>query len=286
MQAAAAFPVLFVVLVAVLGALVGSFLNVVILRLPRRMEYEWKMEAAQVLEQAPPAGAAPPGIVRTPSHCGACGAQIRPWHNIPVLGWLLLRGRCADCGKGISVQYPAVELLTALLSATVAWHYGPTVQCAAALAFTWLLVGMSGIDVRERLLPDAMTLPLLWLGLLLALFPVFVDLRTAVIGAMAGYVSLWLVFHLFRLITGKEGMGYGDFKLFAALGAWLGWQQLPLVILLSSMVGAVVGLVMMGMRRMNSERMLPFGPFLAAAGWIAMLWGPALLHSYLQLFRL
>lgn len=278
-----ASPLLFATLVGILGAIVGSFLNVVILRLPRRLEHDWQQQAHEILDQpftTPP----PPGLVRTPSHCGHCQARIRPWHNVPVLGWLWLRGKCADCGTGISIQYPLIELVTALLSMVVAWQWGPVSATAVGLVFTWVLIALAGIDLNERLLPDTITLPLLWLGLLLALLGYgLVPLDQAVTGAIAGYMSLWVVFQLFRLVTGKEGMGYGDFKLYAALGAWLGWKPLILIILLASSIGALAGLALLLTRRLAQDRSLPFGPFLAAAGWVAMLWGEALTRQYLQL---
>lgn len=278
-------PGIFALVCGLLGAIVGSFLNVVILRLPRRLEYFWKRDSAELLGQ-PFALAEPPDLVHRASCCTQCGARIRPWHNLPVLGWLWLRGRCADCKAPISMQYPAVELTTGLLSAAVAVHFGFSFAGAAALLLTWMLVALSGIDLRERLLPDVITLPLLWLGLLIALVAApFAGLASAVTGAMAGYLSLWSVFQLFRLLTGKEGMGYGDFKLFAALGGWLGWEKLPLIILLASMAGALTGIVLMLTKKLAADRALPFGPFLAAAGWIALLWGDALLAGYLQLFR-
>lgn len=264
-----------------LGLLVGSFLNVVALRLPRMMERDWRGEARQILDL--PAQEEPPlSLLRPPSTCPACGARIRPWHNLPVLGWLLLRGRAACCGAPLSLQYPLVELASGLLAATCAWRFGFGPELLAALILTWTLLVLALIDARTTLLPDSLTLPLLWLGLLLALAPVFVPLREAVIGAAAGYLSLWSVFWLFKLVTGKDGMGYGDFKLFAALGAWLGWQSLPLILLLSSVVGAAVGVGLLLLRRHGREVQLPFGPYLAAAGWIALIWGERLRGAYLQ----
>lgn len=277
----AAHPGLLVALTLMLGLLVGSFLNVVSLRLPAMMERDWRMEARSVLSLAE---ADEPRLSLTypPSTCPQCQARIRPWHNIPVLGWLWLRGRCADCKARISPQYPLVELACGLLSAACAWHFGWGPQLAAALLLTWALLVLAIIDARTTLLPDSITLPLLWAGLLLALVPVMVPLRDAVIGAAVGYLSLWLVFWGFKLLTGKEGMGYGDFKLFAALGAWLGWQQLLLVILLSSVVGAVVGVGLIVARNRGRDLQLPFGPYLAAAGWIALIWGDAITAAYLR----
>ena len=268
-------PVFLVCTVAILGLLVGSFLNVVILRLPRMMEIAWKKECREILE-LPEEPAERISLIYPPS----CGAGIRPWQNVPVLSWLLLRGRCANCKAPISAQYPLVEAATGLLSALCAWHFGWGPQLAAALLLTWALVTLTVIDLRTMLLPDSITLPLLWLGLLLSLVPVFTDMRSALIGAMAGYLSLWLVFHLFKLVTGKEGMGYGDFKLLAALGAWLGWQSLPMIVLLSSVVGAVVGIGLIAFRRLGREMPIPFGPYLAAAGWLAMVYGESLKSAY------
>jgi leader peptidase (prepilin peptidase)/N-methyltransferase len=262
-----------------LGLLVGSFLNVVILRLPRMMEIAWKKECREILE-LPEEPTEQISLIYPPSRCPSCGAGIRPWQNVPVVSWLLLRGKCAGCSAPISAQYPLVEAATGLLSALCAWHFGWGPQLVAALLLTWALVTLTVIDLRTMLLPDSITLPLLWLGLLLSLIPVFTDMRSALIGAMAGYMSLWLVFHLFKLVTGKEGMGYGDFKLLAALGAWLGWQSLPMIVLLSSVVGAVVGIGLIAFRRLGREMPIPFGPYLAAAGWLAMVYGESLKSAY------
>lgn len=276
-------PVLLMSLCTLLGLMVGSFLNVVILRLPRMLEIGWKQEARQVLE-LPEEPAEKLTLSQPPSTCPSCGSGIKPWHNIPVLGWLLLRGRCASCKTSISVQYPLVEAATGLLSLACAWHFGWGLPLAGALVLTWALVALTVIDLRTMLLPDTITLPLMWLGLLLALVPVFTDLRSAVIGAAAGYLSLWSVYHLFRLLTGKEGMGYGDFKLLAALGAWLGWAALPGIILLSSVVGAVVGIVMIVARGRDRQLPIPFGPYLAAAGWIWLVWGDVIKAAYLETY--
>ncbi|MCB1634390.1 MAG: prepilin peptidase [Xanthomonadales bacterium] len=265
------------VVVAGLGLIIGSFLNVVILRLPVRMEWAWRRQAREVLEldqvENEPE---PPGIVVRGSHCPHCDAPIRPWHNIPLLGYAMLRGRCASCKAHISWQYPLVELLTGLLFLACLWRFGATSQAAWAMAFTAILVAGAGIDFRTQLLPDSLTLPLLWLGLLLNCSDSFVPLRDAVIGAAAGYLSLWSVFWLFKLITGKEGMGYGDFKLLAALGAWMGWQSLLGIILLSSVVGAVLGGAMLYFKGKDRDVPIPFGPFLAAAGWLMLIIGPQL----------
>lgn len=265
---------------AVLGLIVGSFLNVVILRLPRMMELAWKRECREILE-LPAIETETLSLMAPPSRCPQCAAPVRAWQNIPVISWLLLRGRCANCSTSISAQYPLVEAFTGLLSAVCAWHFGWSAQLPAALVLTWALVALAVIDLRTQLLPDSITLPLLWLGLAMALFPVFANLHDALLGAMAGYLSLWCVFHGFRLITGKEGMGYGDFKLFAALGAWLGWQSLPQIILLASVVGAAVGIGLIVLRRQGKEIPIAFGPYLAAAGWIALIWGHDITSAYL-----
>ena len=270
-----------ILLTLLLGLLVGSFLNVVSLRLPAMMERDWRIEARAILA-LPEVDEPRLSLTSPPSTCPHCQARIRPWHNIPVLGWLWLRGRCADCKAPISAQYPLVELACGLLSAVCAWHFGWGPQLAAALLLTWTLLVLAVIDARTTLLPDSITLPLLWAGLLLALVPVWVPLQDAVIGAAAGYLSLWAVFWGFKLLTGKEGTGYGDFKLFGALGAWLGWQPLLLIILLSSVVGAVVGIGLILARNRGRDLQLPFGPYLAAAGWIALIWGDAISSAYLR----
>ncbi|MGA0100251.1 MAG: prepilin peptidase [Steroidobacteraceae bacterium] len=282
-------PVAFALAAGLLGLAIGSFLNVVILRVPRMMEREWRAQCAE-LEGREAEPGEPFSLVSPPSRCPHCQHPIRAWHNLPVLGWLILRGRCADCGAGISPRYPLVELATGLLSAAVAWHFGFGFEAFCALVITWCLVALTGIDLDTQLLPDAITLPLLWLGLLASLahdpaspWPLPVSTRDAVIGAAAGYLFLRLVFEGFKLVTGKEGMGFGDFKLFAALGAWLGWQMLPLILMLSALVGALVGISLMVFRKMGRDMPIPFGPYLAGAGWIAMLWGPDIVGGYLGL---
>ena len=294
----AASPALFAGSVLVLSLVIGSFLNVVIYRLPIMLEREWRAQAAEFSTPIDDAVAgatwvqdAPePFTLSTPrSACPACKAPIKAWHNIPVVSWLLLGGRCASCKAPISRRYPLVELATGLTSAWVAWHFGFGAPAACALLITWSLIALTGIDVDHQLLPDDITLPLLWAGLLAAVFvgpiagsPIPVSAADAIIGAAAGYGSLWLVFHIFRLITGKEGMGYGDFKLLAALGAWLGWKLLPLVILLSAATGAVLGIMMIVLRGRDRAAPMPFGPYLAAAGWLAMMYGDVLVESYLR----
>jgi len=270
--------------VALFGLVTGSFLNVVIHRLPRMLERGWHRQCHELLERDEEEASQPArfDLVQPASHCPNCGHGIAARDNIPVLSYLLLRGRCRHCRNPISPRYPLVELLTAVLSVAVAWRFGISWQTAAAIPLTWALVALTFIDFDHKLLPDAITLPLLWSGLLLNLGGLFTTLPSAVIGAIAGYLSLWLVFHAFRLLTGKEGMGYGDFKLLAAFGAWLGWQLLPLVVLLSSLVGAVIGIAMMLFGGHRRGTPIPFGPFLAAAGWIALLWGEALTRLYLD----
>jgi len=345
--------------VFVLSLLVGSFLNVVIYRLPIMLDRQWRAQAEEMLgsESAappsaadsprpssddlspvadspqppsddlppiadspqppsddlppiadspqpppddlppaadnPPAPAPPPAaynLVTPRSNCPHCNAAIKAHQNIPVLSYLLLGGKCANCGAPISLRYPVVELATAVLSAAVVWHFGWQWQTVAALCFTWALVALTMIDLDHQVLPDVITLPLLWLGLLLSLAwhpglapPIPVDPRSAIIGGAAGYLSLWLVYWAFKLATGKEGMGYGDFKLFGAFGAWMGWQMLPLIILLSAFTGAVVGIALIVLRGRDRNAPIPFGPYLAAAGWIALMWGPQIVGGYLSL---
>ncbi len=282
-------PAIFVSLIFILGLLVGSFLNVVIHRLPLMLQRDWRAQCASLLDQPPPTEETY-NLVVPRSACPHCGHVIGALENIPVLSYLALRGRCSACKARISPRYPLVEALTAALSAVVAWHFGPGWVCVFALVVTWSLLTLTAIDLDHKLLPDIITLPLLWLGLLVSLFgfgwegrPAFADLRSAVIGAAAGYLSLWLLYHAFRLLTGKEGMGYGDFKLLGALGAWLGWQGLPLIILLSTVVGAGLGVVMIIAGKRDRQTQIPFGPYLAAAGWIAMLWGNDITRAYLSI---
>ena len=269
--------------VFLLGLLIGSFLNVVAYRLPVIMERDWKQ---QCLEYLHPEQAIEPGerfnLVVPRSRCPACGHQITAVENIPVLSYLFLRGKCSACGTHISARYPIVEFVTAALSAVVAFKLGWGWPLLAGLIFTWSLIALSLIDFDHKLLPDSITLPLLWLGLLLSLNTVFVDMRASIIGAAAGYLSLWSVYQLFRLVTGKEGMGFGDFKLLAAIGAWLGWQALPVTIMLSSLVGAVVGVSLILIRGRDRNIPIPFGPYIAAAGWLAMLWGKDITDAYLR----
>ena len=265
-----------------LGLCVGSFLNVVIHRLPKMMEQAWYAQCAD-LRGEPPSTATALTLARPRSRCPSCGHQISALENIPIVSYLLLRGRCSSCATPISLRYPLVEAITGLFSAYAIWHFGPTLQGAGALLLIWALIALTGIDFDTQLLPDSITLPLLWLGLAFNLAGTYVDLFSAVIGAMTGYLTLWSVFWLFKLATGKEGMGFGDFKLLAALGAWLGWQMLPAIILLSSVVGAVVGICLIVATRHGRNTPIPFGPYLAAAGSITLCWGPQLTRSYLGL---
>jgi leader peptidase (prepilin peptidase)/N-methyltransferase len=274
---------LWITLAGVLGLLVGSFLNVVILRLPARMAAAWRQEARDVLELQADATPLPPGIVREPSHCPHCNHPLSALDNIPLLGWLLLRGRCRYCQARISIQYPLVELLSGVLSAAIVWKFGPSWAALAGLALTWTLIALSGIDFRTQLLPDQLTLPLLWLGLLLSLLPMFVTAPASILAAAIGYLSLWSVYWAFKLLTGKEGMGHGDFKLLAALGAWMGPVALLPIILLSSLIGALVGGTLIALRKHEREIPMPFGPFIAAAGWVWFVAGPDLLQGYMQL---
>ena len=268
---------------AVLGLLVGSFLNVVILRLPARMEAAWRREAHDVLGLELEPAALPPGIVREPSHCPRCKHPLAAYDNIPLLGWLLLKGRCRYCHEPISIQYPLVELLSGVCSAVIVWRFGTGWAAAAGLVFTWTLIALSGIDFRTQLLPDQLVYPLLWLGLLLSLKPLFISPSAAILAAAIGYLSLWSVYWVFKLLTGKEGMGHGDFKLLAALGAWMGLSCLLPVVLLSSLIGALVGGTMMALKRHERDVPMPFGPFIAAAGWVWLVAGDRLLGAYLHL---
>jgi len=276
-------PLLLISLAALAGLFVGSFLNVVIHRLPQMMENEWQLQAAELRGETP---ATPERFnLATPrSRCPHCGHLITALENIPVVSYLLLRGRCRHCKARISPRYPGVELLTAALSAYAVWHFGFSAASAGALLFIWMVIALTFIDLDTQLLPDSLTLPLLWAGLAFNLTETYAPLSSAVLGAMAGYLALWSVYWLFKLLTGKEGMGYGDFKLLAAIGAWTGWQVLPLTILLSSLVGAVVGVTLILFARHERSTPIPFGPYLAAAGVIALFWGKPVTASYLHLF--
>jgi leader peptidase (prepilin peptidase)/N-methyltransferase len=273
----------FIAAAGLFGLTIGSFLNVVIHRLPRMMERDWASQCAELRGEAPAAPAEPYSLVVPRSRCPHCNRQIGALENIPVLSFLVLRGRCRGCGAKIGWRYPIVEALTGLLFAFIAWQLGPTLAAAGAMGFVAAMVALTFIDFDTQLLPDDITLPLLWAGLLLNVSGTYTDLTSAVIGAMAGYLSLWAVYWLFKLVTGKEGMGYGDFKLLAAIGAWLGWQVLPLTILMSSFVGALVGISLIVLTRHGRNVPIPFGPYLAAAGVIALFWGKPLTRAYLGL---
>ncbi|MGE8469046.1 MAG: prepilin peptidase [Pseudomonas putida] len=275
-------PAYFIILATVLGLLVGSFLNVVVYRLPIMLDRQWQREAQEVLG-LPVAEHARFDLCLPASQCTQCGHRIRAWENVPVLSYLTLRGRCSACKHRISARYPLVELGCALLSMVVAWRCGASVEALALLPLTWGLLALSLIDYDQQLLPDAIVLPGLWLGLIVNYFGVVVPLPDAVCGAVVGYLTLWTVYWLFKLVTGKEGMGYGDFKLLALIGAWGGWQVLPLTLLLSSVVGALVGVCLLRVRKHSIGTAMPFGPYLAIAGWIAVLWGDEIYASYMQL---
>lgn len=286
----AANPAALILVCVLFGLLVGSFLNVVIHRIPKMMEATWRQEARELLEQPPPKGEETPPIFNlvTPgSHCPHCNHRIRWYENVPVVSWALLKGRCSGCKAAISKRYPIIELLTALVAGLCAWRFGYDPWLIFMLYGSFTLLALAVIDLDTTLLPDDLTYPLLWAGLLAAVLGISpVSLSDAVIGAMAGYLALWSLYWVFKLLTGKEGMGYGDFKLLAALGAWLGWQYLPVVVLLSSVVGLVFAVLMMASGSVKRDQGIPFGPYLAIAGWIALLWGEVIVSSYLGLFNL
>ena len=269
-------------LAAGLGLLVGSFLNVVILRLPRRMEWQWKKDSREVLGEPELYDPPPPGIVVERSHCPHCKAQLSWYENIPLVSWLLQGGKCRHCAAPISWQYPLVELLTALLVVACVWRFGFGWQGFGAIVLTCFLVALAGIDLRTQLLPDSLTLPLMWLGLIAASDNLYMPAKPALLGAIAGYVSLWSVWWVFKQLTGKEGMGHGDFKLLAALGAWVGLQGILPTILMSSLVGAIIGSVWLATQGRDRATPIPFGPYLAVAGWIVFMWGDALIDAYMR----
>jgi len=268
---------------ALFSLMVGSFLNVVIYRLPRMLDYDWRQECAALTGQDEAAPKGPRMSLAHPrSHCPQCGHPVGVLENIPLLSYLLLRGRCSACKAKIGLRYPLVEAGTALLSVLVVWRFGVGWESAAALLLTWGLIALAVIDLDTQLLPDVIVLPLLWLGLLLSFDDWFTDSHSAILGATSGYLCLWSVFHLFRLLTGKEGMGFGDFKLFALFGAWLGWQYLPQILLISACTGALTGTALILAGGRDSQVPIPFGPYLAAAGWIGLMWGDAINHAYFQ----
>jgi leader peptidase (prepilin peptidase)/N-methyltransferase len=285
-------PTVFIAVAFAFALLIGSFLNVIIYRLPLMMQRDWREQCDELSKE--PAPDLPEGkfnIVVPRSRCPACGAAIKAWQNIPVLSYLLLGAQCSNCQKSISVRYPLVETLTAILAAICAWHFGFGWEALMAIGLSFALVAISLIDVDHQIIPDSIVIPLMWVGLAMSLFyplagadTLFIAPQDAIVGALAGYLSLWSVYQLFKLVTGKEGMGYGDFKLLAALGAWLGWQALPTIILMSAVVGAVIGIVLIVFRGRDRQIPIPFGPYLAAAGWIAMLWGETIKNTYLDMF--
>jgi len=284
------YPSYFNALILVLGLLIGSFLNVVIHRLPLMMERQFKQEASEYfnleseLELADTQSQLPYNLVLPRSGCPKCKHQITALENIPLLSYLWLKGKCSQCNNQISVRYPLVELLTGLLSLVVAIKFGLSWQCLAALILTWSLVALTFIDIDKMLLPDSIVLPLLWLGILLNLNGMFTDLPSAVIGAALGYLSLWSIYWGFKLLTGKEGMGYGDFKLFALIGAWFGWEYLPMTILLSSVAGAIIGISILAIKGQDKNIPIPFGPYLAIAAWVTLIWGEQINQAYLSYF--
>ncbi len=276
-------PLLLTSIIFVIGLMIGSFLNVVIYRLPVMMQRGWKKECLEYLELEQPEDDNEPFNLTLPlSRCPGCNTAIKPYQNIPVISYLFLQGKCANCKVHISLRYPLIESFTGIVSAIVAWHFGYSVEMLFALLLTWSLIALSFIDIDHQLLPDSINFPLLWLGLFLSLFSIFTDPNSSIIGALAGYLSLWMVYQGFKLVTGKEGMGYGDFKLLAVFGAWLGWQYLPLIILVSSLVGAVIGVSMILFVKRDRNIPIPFGPYLAVAGWIALLWGDQINNLYLN----
>ena len=274
-------PTLFISIVIILGLLIGSFLNVVIYRLPVMMEREWR-EQCDELNGKESTSREQFSLNKPRSRCPQCNHAISAWENIPILSYLFLAGKCKQCKTGISLRYPIIEIFTGFLSGIVAWKFGFDWACLGGLLLTWSLIALTFIDVDHQLLPDSITLPLLWLGITFNLFSIYTDLHSSVVGALIGYLSLWTVFQAFKLVTGKEGMGYGDFKLLAALGAWLGWALLPSIILLSSLVGAVIGISLIVLRQHQREVPIPFGPYLAGAGWLALVWGNDINNTYIN----
>lgn len=276
-------PELLTILILIVGLLVGSFLNVVIYRLPVMMDRGWKQECTEYLGLEDTETTKEEFNLMVPlSRCPECNTAIKPYQNIPVFSYLFLKGKCAECKTHISLRYPLIEAFTGITSAIVAYHFGYSLEMLFALLLTWCLIALSFIDIDHQLLPDSIVLPMLWLGLFLSIFSIYSNTDSSIIGAIAGYLSLWSVYQLFKLATGKEGMGYGDFKLLALFGAWLGWQYIPLIILLSSVVGAVIGISMIVLTKKDHNIPIPFGPYLAAAGWLALLWGEQINSIYLS----
>ena len=281
--------VFFYSVIVILGLIIGSFLNVVIHRLPVILKSQWSKDCKLFLAENGnlklPADTSPEiryNLIVPRSTCPKCGHQIKAWENIPVISYLLLRGKCSNCSAPISIRYPIVEILSAAVALVVAWQFGPGWQAATAIILSWSLLCLSYIDYDHQYLPDNITLPFLWLGLLVNLNGMFVDIASAVIGSMAGYLILWVIYKTFKAATGKEGMGYGDFKLLAMAGAWLGWQMLPVIILMSSVVGALFGTAMVLFKQHEKSKPIPFGPYLAIATWIALLWGDHINNAYLK----
>jgi len=277
-------PAVLISFAVLFGLMVGSFLNVVIHRLPKILERQWRAECAELSGSAPAPAAVRYNLVVPRSACPNCGHRITALENIPIASYIALGGKCSACRAPISIRYPVVEAISGLMSGYIAWRYGPSAAMCGALLFAWAMIALAFIDLDTFYLPDAITLPLMWAGLLFNVGATFTDLRSAVIGAAAGYLALWSVYWVFKLATGKEGMGYGDFKLLAAIGAWLGWKMLPLTILLSSLVGALIGIGLMVLARHGRNVPIPFGPYLAVAGLIALFWGEAINRRYLALF--
>jgi len=276
------YTTVFLIFVAAIGLATGSFLNVVIYRLPLMIERDWQQQCRELDENREPAELPPFNLNSPGSHCPQCKHRISPLENIPVISYLVLGGKCSECGAAISLRYPLVEITAGVLSVIVAWYFGVSWQALGALLLTWALIALSLIDYDVQLLPDSITLPFIWLGLMLSLMGVFTDPYSAIVGAVAGYLALWSVYQVFKRLTGKEGMGYGDFKLLALFGAWLGWQFLPQIILLSSLVGAVIGMTLILLRGRDRNIPIPFGPYLAIAGWISLLWGNDINQAYLR----
>lgn len=278
-------PIALAIWAGVLGLIVGSFLNVVIYRLPKMLEQDWRTQCSTLLNVEIETPTSIFNLISPNSHCPHCKKEIAPWHNIPVISYLFLKGKCSACKTPIALRYPLLELVCGITTAFAAYHFGFTLLMLVSLFFIWSLIALTMIDIDHQLLPDNITLPLLWGGLIINSFGILVPLEDAVWGAIAGYLSLWSVFWFFKLLTNKEGMGYGDFKLLAALGAWMGWQMLPLIIVLSSLVGACVGIILIMIKKYNRDTAIPFGPYLAGAGLLAFIWGNTLITQYWLLFH-